>query len=572
MSKCGHWIQIRKHWDAKRSLRAGRTRGKETGCTPWMARELKAERRSARTPLRACAIRLDASGEHTRTANAHHASRTHIRGEGKRRHARRHCVCRPGATRRTQMQTGLVVRREEVGQGREAHTTRRRHGAHQAYSDACTYTSRMMCACGARRPGTQLPMPGERSGQGREEVRQTRPAGAEHPVRHRCGGRGRTGVVPRRARPSFIAHRMPRHEAHHTRVCGQAGMRAHADEDASCEVLYGGADADAGCEAGSLALKLVLACSGEQMPKRERPTDVRRTPPQLVEKPKDEMTPGPGPRQPARHMLYARIRRVTHLHVFAGLGSRSRSRCPLPFIHPSSPTPTTRPRRSPTLASSPSIALPAPASVWRSARGSWGVGARPPCVCARPNRGPGCGYAQALSPYTVATARGLSLEVRARSWVQEARYPSLELELAGANQDANGEDAPAAEGGFPVRKEFNEGRHPRSKCQSRRHCGRENKSARYGRASERVHDGRAWCAARGSAESKAKCGCGHTRRCDPEVCEGVLSVAQRRRLNDSVREIEREERGMTGPVTSQSRKNGAKFLCRGIELELNPEF
>jgi hypothetical protein len=37
---------------------------------------------------------------------------------------------------------------------------------------------------------------------------------------------------------------------------------------------------------------------------------------------------------------------------------------------------------------------------------------------------------------------GLSLEVCSRSWAQEARYPSLELELAGAIQDADGEDAP----------------------------------------------------------------------------------------------------------------------------------
>jgi hypothetical protein len=100
------------------------------------------------------------------------------------------------------------------------------------------------------------------AGRGREETGQTRQAGAEHPVRHRCGGCGRTGVVPQHARPSFIVHCMhatTRSSPH--AQCGQAGMRAHADGDASCEVLYGGADADAGAEAGSLALRLVRVCA-----------------------------------------------------------------------------------------------------------------------------------------------------------------------------------------------------------------------------------------------------------------------------------------------------------------------
>jgi hypothetical protein len=44
-------------------------------------------------------------------------------------------------------------------------------------------------------------------------------------------------------------------------VCGQAGMRAHADDDVSCEVFYSGADADTGAEAGALALRLVRVCA-----------------------------------------------------------------------------------------------------------------------------------------------------------------------------------------------------------------------------------------------------------------------------------------------------------------------
>jgi hypothetical protein len=177
------------------------------------------------------------------------------------------------------------------------------------------------------------------------------------------------------------------------------------------------------------------------MPRRERPTDARRTPPQLVEKPMDEMTPGPGParvRSGARHrrikqrMLYMRVRRVTHLLALAPAPA------PAPlfpsFTHPPLLPPRPRAARQP-LPLSP-----------RSLRARGGAGASAHALlgsgCARPNRGPGCGYARVLPPYTVAAARGLSLEVRSRSWVQEARYPSLELELAGANQDANGEDTP----------------------------------------------------------------------------------------------------------------------------------
>jgi hypothetical protein len=45
------------------------------------------------------------------------------------------------------------------------------------------------------------------------------------------------------------------------RIRGQAGMRAHADDDVSCEVFYGGADADAGAKAGALALRLMRVCA-----------------------------------------------------------------------------------------------------------------------------------------------------------------------------------------------------------------------------------------------------------------------------------------------------------------------
>jgi hypothetical protein len=176
-----------------------------------MARELKAERRSARTPLRACAIGSNASGEHTRAANAHHASPTHIRGEAKSEAQARPQALHVHTGRNTadaDADGACCIGERKSGQGcaararwsanarlrrREAHTARRRHGAHHAYSDSCTYASRMMCSCGARRLGTQLPMPCERSGQGREEARQTRPAGAGADVRG--GASARTSIV-----------------------------------------------------------------------------------------------------------------------------------------------------------------------------------------------------------------------------------------------------------------------------------------------------------------------------------------------------------------------------------------
>jgi hypothetical protein len=135
---------------------------------------------------------------------------------------------------------------------REAHTTPRRHGAYHAYSDSCTYVLVWRPASGYAAA---------------DAGRAQRAGGGKNPADTPSGGqascttplwRVRTygGGVSART-PSSIVHRMPRHEAHHARVRGQAGMRAHADDDASCDVLYGGADADAGAEAGSLTLGLV---------------------------------------------------------------------------------------------------------------------------------------------------------------------------------------------------------------------------------------------------------------------------------------------------------------------------
>jgi hypothetical protein len=241
-----------------------------------MARELKAERRSARTPLRACAIRVNASGEHTHTANAHHASRTHIRGETKRKALHVHtgrntadadadgacCIGERksvrGMPQRARWSASARLRR------REAHTTRRRHGAHHACSDSCTYASCMMCSRGARRLGAQLPMPVERSGQGEGRSQADTPSGGRAScttplwrVRKYGGGASaRTSIVHR------ASHTTTRSSPHAVRrVRGQAGMHAHADDEASCEVLYGGADADAGAEAGSLALRPVRVCA-----------------------------------------------------------------------------------------------------------------------------------------------------------------------------------------------------------------------------------------------------------------------------------------------------------------------
>ncbi|KAJ7302554.1 hypothetical protein DFH08DRAFT_989220 [Mycena albidolilacea] len=86
---------------------------------------------------------------------------------------------------------------------------------------------------------------------------------------------------------------------------------AHADDEGSCEVLYSGAAANTGAEAEYfwyLAPRLVRACSGggpgkagsgEQIPRRERPTDAQRTPPPLVEKPKDKTTGSKAARESA---------------------------------------------------------------------------------------------------------------------------------------------------------------------------------------------------------------------------------------------------------------------------------
>jgi hypothetical protein len=115
-------------------------------------------------------------------------------------------------------------------------------------------------------------------------------------------------------------------------------MRAHADDDASCEVLYGGTDADAGAEAGSLALRLVRVCgpgkvgSGEQMPRWEHRIDARRTPPQLVEKSKDKTMPGLGPRQPGRVRSGARHRRVKQRMLYAHMARHPPSCLRLPWL------------------------------------------------------------------------------------------------------------------------------------------------------------------------------------------------------------------------------------------------
>jgi hypothetical protein len=84
-----------------------------------------------------------------------------------------------------------------------------------------------------------------------------------------------------------------------------------------------------------------------------------------------------------------------------------------------------------------------PASVRHSARGSWVVSAR---LWVRPSEPRSWVWVRSgsflLTPLLLRA--GLSLEVHSCSWVQEVQYPSLELELelSGANQDANGEDTP----------------------------------------------------------------------------------------------------------------------------------
>ncbi|KAJ7842536.1 Neutral/alkaline non-lysosomal ceramidase-domain-containing protein [Mycena olivaceomarginata] len=504
-------MQIRKHWEAKRSLRAGRTRGKRKDAPLGWRASSRGNGAAQGQPLRARAIRVNASGEHTRTANVHHASRTHIRGEAERRHARMHT----GRERKSGQ--GCAAARDGAlarGYVGVRHTRHADAMAYHAYSDSCTCRCRVSAAGRGGKNQADTPSGGPRI------LYDTAVAGAD--VRGWCLG----AHVHR-------ASCIPCHDTKLTthavrRVRGQAGMRAPADDDASCEVLYGGADADADAEAGSLALRLVR---GRRRANAQAGTSHRRAAHTTAARREAQGRGDAGFEAAHESTLRGEAQAGQAAHAIRAHTARhppSRLRLPwlplpsslhspiLPYFHHA-------PHRSPTLASSPSIAPPAPASVRRSARKSWGVGARPSWVWVRPSEPRSWVW------------------VRSRSWVQEARYPPLELELAGANQDANGEDAPVQadgalssggggrprwrrqkwghqrmraargwgdvptaggaddvnvrrrgrRGGFPVRKGFNDGRHRRSKCQSRRRCGRGNRSARYRRASERVHDGRA---------------------------------------------------------------------------------
>ncbi|KAJ7695239.1 hypothetical protein B0H14DRAFT_3042643 [Mycena olivaceomarginata] len=129
------------------------------------------------------------------------------------------------------------------------------------------------------------------------------------------------------------------------------------------------------------------------MSRRERPTDAQRTPPQPVEKPKDKTTPGARQRRIEQRAPYTRIGPVSPPAGYCACAAQRTwelGRRPAPFL---------------------------------------GVGAPEPQSGVR---------ARSLLPPTLllhaAIAGGAS-----RSWVQEARYPSLEF--AGAKQAADGEDA-----------------------------------------------------------------------------------------------------------------------------------
>ncbi|KAJ7710100.1 hypothetical protein B0H14DRAFT_3525006 [Mycena olivaceomarginata] len=56
------------------------------------------------------------------------------------------------------------------------------------------------------------------------------------------------------------------------------------------------------------------------MSRRERPANAQCTPPQLIEKPRDKMTPGPGPKQPARAHPGARQRRIKQRTPYTRIG------------------------------------------------------------------------------------------------------------------------------------------------------------------------------------------------------------------------------------------------------------
>jgi hypothetical protein len=150
-------------------------------------------------------------------------------------------------------------------------------------------------------------------------------------VRHRSGGCGRTGMVRQHARPPCIVHRMLRHEVHtrgatrpragrdartqmmrrRVRSCTAARMRTRVPRLSISEYL-----APRACSGGGPG----KAGGGEQMLRRERLTDAQRTPPLLVEKPKDKTTPDPGPKQPARARPGARQKRIEQRTPYTRIG------------------------------------------------------------------------------------------------------------------------------------------------------------------------------------------------------------------------------------------------------------
>ncbi|KAJ7839848.1 hypothetical protein B0H14DRAFT_3140636 [Mycena olivaceomarginata] len=250
----------------------------------------------------------------------------------------------------------------------------------------------------------------------------------------------------------------------HTRCDASAGRQgcAHADDDASCEVLYGGAERGRVPRLSIseyLAPRLVRACSGDGRGKagRRRAKAQARTTHRRAahaaaarreaqgqddagsgsEAARESAPRGEAEADRAAHAVDAyrasvaagRLLRVDkspralalarmpgvvwgaarlpYLHVFACLGSRSLFL--LPFSHPSF-----SPRAYATRQSLPLPPPLAPAGVRRSACGSWGVGLRPSWVSVRQSEPQSWVWVRSgsLLPPTLLLHAGLSLEVR----------------------------------------------------------------------------------------------------------------------------------------------------------------
>ncbi|KAJ7794714.1 hypothetical protein B0H14DRAFT_2621639 [Mycena olivaceomarginata] len=361
------------------------------------------------------------------------------------------------------------------------------------------------------------------------------------------------------------------------------GRRTQRGPSALCDTAVAGADVRGWCVSTHAHRASCIAChdmkptthtgggpgkagGGEQMSRRERPTDAQRTPPQLVEKPKDKTAPGPGPgpgpKQRARarsgarrgrieqRTPYTRIRPVSPPEGYCvvsypcarpnagwnagwrvGRDAPTPSSClrlpwlPLPLpTSLLSPILLTPPPRDSAISTCPPSPL-APAGVRRSARGSWGVGSRPSWVSVRQSEAQSGVWARSLLPPTLLLHARLSLE---------AAEGEDALVGGGVGLDADAKDVLEANSDAEVgpSKEHHHKRGPGGVMQPRQTgltmwaCGAEGRKATSPAEGVRLrHRHRAAVAdldARRSGEGERGeqgevWACMRARRCDPEA-------------------------------------------------------